>query len=497
MRISNSMIWDSVISSTNKALADYYALSEQNASTKKVNQPSDNASGTGAILNLRDSLSALEQYQENIDTATGYLSSADDVLTTMSDLIINLMELAEQGATGTLSEAQRESIGEQVLEYFKEMISVANTEFMGDSIFAGQLTDVNTYEMGLGADVTGGTLTDADVLTISGDSDSTLRVEFLDSGTIGTTAIGDLDYQYSSDGGDTWTTPTLTMGDTTLDLGGVQLELADGAVVSSEGDADGASTLVVRPAAIYQGDDEDGAEVMQYGASSLDIEAEGLFSSKVMVRIDTGGDVTTDTIEYSYSTDGGSTWVQGNQAEDGLLTVPGGVLSLQPDGGTTVGAAEQFMISPHTADINLAISDSSTITINNVGKDIFGGLYQAPGEDYATAESEPNLFETVGELVGALATNDQDAIAACLEKLSAAQEVVTAAASDVGAREQRLVAASYGLEIRASNQTSQLSTLEDADLIALTVQLQAAETVYTSVVETSTNIMKLSILNYI
>ncbi|BBD07665.1 flagellin [Desulfovibrio ferrophilus] len=497
MRVSNSMIWGSVISSTNKALSDYYALSEQNSTMKKVNSPSDDASATGSLLNLRDSLSALEQYQENIDTAAGYLSSADDALTTMSDLITYVMELAEQGATGTLSEAQRESLGEQVVEYYEEMISVANTEFMDDSIFAGQQTDVDTYAMGLGADVTSGTMTEADILTITGDTDHVYQVEFLGADTVGATASGDVDYQYSTDGGETWTIATLAMGDTTLDFGGVQVELADGTVVSDESDAAGASAFVIRPAAIYQGDDADGAEVMQYGSSSLTIEAEGSFSSKIAVRIDTGGDVTTDTIEYSYSTDGGSTWVEGNQADDGLLTVPGGTLSLQPDGGTTVAAGEQFVISPHTADIELSITDSSTITINNVGKDIFGGLYQAPGEDYATAEDEPNLFETVGELVGALSTNDQDAIAACLEKLSNAQEVVTSAAADVGAREQRLTAAEYTLEIRSGNQTSQLSDIEDVDIITLSVQLEAAEAVYTSVVETSTNIMQLSLINYI
>lgn len=497
MRISSSMVWTSVIGYTNSALSEYYALSEQNSTMKKVNTPSDDPLGTGAILNLRDSLSELEQFQENIDTATSWLSSADDALTTMSDLVTAIKELAEQGATGTLSEAQRESLAEQVSEYFEEMISVANTELMGDSIFAGQLTDVDAYTMGLSADVTGGTITANDVLEVSGDTESTIQVEFLDGGTVGTAATGDIDYQYSTDGGETWTTATLATGDTTLDLGGVQMELADGAVVSDEDDADGTSTLVVRPAAIYQGDDEDGAEVLQYGASSLTSKAEGGFGSKVVVRIDTGGDVTTDTIGYSYSTDGGNTWVEGNEAEGGILTVPGGTLTLGPDGGTTVDAGEQFVISPHTADIDLAISDSASITINNVGKDIFGGLYQARGEDYAMAEDDPNLFETVGRLVGALSSNDQDAVAECLDELDAAQEKLTSAAASVGAREQRLTDAAYTLDIRSDNQTSQLSSVEDVDIITLSVQLEAAEAVYTSVVETSTNIMKLSLLNYL
>lgn len=497
MRISSSMIWDSVVNYTSAALSDYYKLSEQNASTKKINTPSDDPSATGNILNLRDTLSALEQYEENINTADGWLTQADDALTTMSELITSCLELAEQGATGTLSASDRLAVAAQARQLFSEMIQVANTEYAGDSIFAGQQTGSNAYASCLAADVTGGTLADADVLYVEGDSDSSILVEFTTSGAVGASATGDITYQYSTDGGDTWTTGTLASGDTTLDLGGVQVELADGAVVSTEDDADGASTFVVRPSAEYLGDDEDGADVIRYGVDPLiDCEAQGAFSDKVVVRIDSDTTVT-GTIEYSYSTDGGATWVTGNSAAGGILTVPGGTLTLSDGGASDLFAGDQLVITPHVADIDLDISESSSVTINNVGKDIFGGLYQATGEDYATAEDEPNLFETVGELIGALETNDQDAIAECLEKLKDAQEVVTSAAADVGARETRLTSMLNYLDLRNTNNTSRLSDIEDADLITLATQLEAAQTIYLSVVETSTNIMQLSLLNYL
>ncbi|WP_461208833.1 flagellin N-terminal helical domain-containing protein [Desulfocurvus sp. DL9XJH121] len=499
MRVSNSMIWGSVIYNTNSALSDYYALSAQNASKKKVNTPSDDPAGTGAILNLRDSLSAMAQYVENIGTAKGWLVQADDALTTMSERITNAKELAEQGATETMNASGRRNLAEELREVLAEMLTVVNTEYLDESIFAGQKTGANAYEECLGTDVTGGTLTDDDLLYVTGDSDSCILVEFLTTGTVGAAATGDIDYQYSTDGGETWATGTLAAGDTTLDLGGVQVEMADGAATSVEADAGGASTFVVRPSARYLGDDEDGADAVQYGDSDISCAAEGSFSGKVVVRVDTGGDIATDTIEYSYSTDGGSTWTTGNTSTNGILTVPGGTLRLTagPLGGTTVADGGQFVITPHIADITLGISDSSSITINNVGKDIFGGLYQATGEAYATAEDGPNLFETVGELIGALETNDTEAISEGLEKLAECQSRVTSAAADVGARETRLEAAQTYLELRQTNSDSQLSDIEDVDLLTLSVKLEAAKTVYMSVVETSTNIMQLSLLKYL
>ena len=116
MRISSGMIWSSVLSSTNRALSDYYALAEQNSSTKKVNRPSDDPAGTGSILNLRDHLAQMEQQQENIDTARGWLTQADDALNSMSEQIISCEELCEQAATGTLDADQRLMVAEQVRE---------------------------------------------------------------------------------------------------------------------------------------------------------------------------------------------------------------------------------------------------------------------------------------------------------------------------------------------------------------------------------------------
>ena len=254
---------------------------------------------------------------------------------------------------------------------------------------------------------------------------------------------------------------------------------------------------MVRPAAYYLGDDADGADVSQYGSSSVTSEAAGVFSSNVVVRMDAGGDLTTDTIEYSYSTDGGATWVEGNTATDGVFTVPGGTLRLSPDGGSTVDAGEQFVITPHAADISVRISDSGSVVVNNVGKDIFGGMYQASGDDNAEAVGGANLFETVGELIGALETNDQEAIGDCLDKLEEAHALVTAAAADVGARENRLDAAETALGIREFNESSYMSDLEDVDMISLSTELEAAQAIYLSVVETSTNIMQLSLLNYL
>jgi len=185
-----------------------------------------------------------------------------------------------------------------------------------------------------------------------------------------------------------------------------------------------------------------------------------------------------------------------------VFEIPGGTLSLSLASGatastTSLAVGEEFVVTPYEADIDLAISSTSTVTINSVGKDVFGGLYQAPGEDSATATDDPNLLEAVGKLIGALETNDTDTIGECLELIRSAQATVEKAAASVGARESRLEWATSALTTQSDNAVSAASSIEDADLTTLMVELEAAQTIYTSVVETSSNILQLCLVNYI
>ncbi len=497
MRVTNSMIYDSVIRYTSSALERYYALSEQNASMKRINAASDDPSGYAAAMTLRDHMSLLEQYQDNADTASGWLASADSALQGASELLISTLELAEQGATGTLSADQRAMLAAQAREYLEAMITLSNEEYNGLGVFAGQDTDGAAYLEALFADVTDQTLGQEIIVSVDGSADASILVEFLDSGDIG--GVDALEYRYSTDGGETWTTAVLAAGDTELDLDTCRVDLASGTTVTEETGDDLGTSLVVRPSAVYVGDADDGAVVTSYADSVVTAAASGFFDSSVVVRIDADGDIASGAglVSYSYSTDGGSTWIEGNSSEDGIFQVDGGYLDLASNGGSAVLAGDQYVITPDTAAVTLDISESSSVEISNIGLDAFGGLYQASGETDAAPAEGGNVFEAMGKLIGALETNDVDAVAECIDALNDAQVALLDLEADIGARENRVTTVRDLLELRHSSDESLLSSIEDVDLTELMVDLEAATTVYQSVVETSTAIMQLSLVNYI
>jgi flagellar hook-associated protein 3 FlgL len=254
----------------------------------------------------------------------------------------------------------------------------------------------------------------------------------------------------------------------------------------------------------------------------------------VVVRIDNETAVTMgEALEYSYSMDGGINWVTGNttQADSSsnaaLLSVPtAGILNLSSNGTNVIQPGAQFVIRPRTADIDLNISVDETVTINSVGKEIFGGLWQDPeavlaadgqrvglsssntsvvfdtGNDATTffgsnANYSKNLFETMGNLVAFLETNNQEGVQRCLESLNQAQEQMLNKAADIGGRENRVQVAEELVGTLELNVQSRLSDVEDVDVAELMTQLAQQQIVYEAVLRSTSTIMNMNLMKYI
>lgn len=332
-----------------------------------------------------------------------------------------------------------------------------------------------------------------------------MLIQFTSNGQVGTDALS---YRYSNDGGDTWQTGTLSAGGTTLTAGSVQVELPAGRTVSAVNpdnphETDNGTWLYVRPTAVYKGDDNDSTTVQSYGNNLVNASGNGYFKSDVMVRIDSGTDLASG-ITYSYSTDNGSTWVEGNTTSgtgsSASLLIPGGFLELSSGAGSAVNPGDQFILRPHRADIQLEISPGEHLTINSVGKDIFGGIYNPPdgsGPQVAMGGGTSNLFEVVGELVAFAETNNQAGIQRSLAALDdVGQHVMTQVAS-IGGRENRLDVAKNVLTTAELDDKSRMSDIEDVDVAELMTRLAQQQLIYNSVLKSSSMIMQMNLTNYL
>ncbi|EGB16264.1 flagellar hook-associated protein 3 [Pseudodesulfovibrio mercurii] len=397
MRISTAQIYSLSLNQMNSALNDVTKLTIMNASQKQVNSPSDDPAGMGRIVELSGYGNSLTGYIDNCGVALDYLGTADDVLGTASETITAALELAEQASTETYTDEELDMMALEMQGYLDALYAIANTQVGSDSIFAGDDTGDNAYEMGLGVTLSNDALAASDFVSLTGEVDDTVAVRFTSSGTVGTDA---LDYEYSTDGGDTWTSATLAAGDTVLDLGDAQVELAASTAVTAADDDGGGSLFYLRPACVYTG------------------------SAKAM---------------------------------------------------------------------SVGISESTSVDMNSVGSDIFGGVDPSTGQAYGS----PNLFETLSDCIVHMQNGDSEAVAQCLEDLGDCHETVETGAADIGARENKITYTQTSLSLVKSLTTNSISSIEDADATQLVVELEQANYVYEAVLSTSSSIMSMSLLDYI
>jgi flagellar hook-associated protein 3 FlgL len=548
------MLFDRYVHNLNTSLTSLLDLNTKAQTQKKINKPSDDPTGMTRILDHRDTLRSLEQYKENISTAKGWLGASDEALRQVSTIMTRAKELATQAATGTVDGDNREQISYELRSLFEQLIGLANSDFEGKSLYAGQKVDGNAFEEIMWMTTNDSDFGSAVDFTVQGSSDTTVLVQFFDKSD--TTAVGgnmslsdpNLGVRYSIDGGRNWQDGDVDFdnGQATVSLpnSGTGLVFHGDATVkvndySDETVADG-TWLWIRPSARYLGDDKDAppkVDKLGLGSGSVNANASGSFlSTNVTVRIDNDAPVKMNgDIEYSYSLNGGISWVTGNVAQADassnasvLSIANGGILTLTSGGGNTLEPGQQFVIRPRSADLNLDISASEQVRVNDVGKDIFGGIYMDPesvldaqgaivtlgssnagrvfhsggapkmaisiqGDD----EFSKNLFEVMGNLVAFAETNNQTGVQQSLANLASAQSQIMNRLADVGGRENRLSVSETILDGLKYNEETLLSSIEDADVSELMTELAQQQIVYESVLRSTATIMQLNLSKFI
>ncbi|GFM37793.1 flagellar hook-associated protein FlgL [Desulfovibrio psychrotolerans] len=514
VRVSQRSMFTNFVTNMNSSLADLMESNIQASSQKRINKPSDDSIGTARVLNYRDSLSGIEQYKKNIDTAKSWLGLADQTLLQVNTLLTRMKGLAEQAATGTLDANNREQISFELRQQYEQLINLANTQYEGRHLFAGHKTDQPAFVQGLGLTSNDSVFPDGSY-SITGAASKTFVVQFTSNATIG--GATPVTLRYSTDAGRTWQNGVIAAGQNSLTIDGVNLTMQAGTAVQavdttnvhdtlSNGSING-TWLYIRPTAIYKGDDNDlPPTITHFGASPVTGAASGVFSKDVLVRIDSSNASLGGQIVYSYSLDNGNSWTRGNIASSAgtsnsaPLSIPGGFLTLSSNGGNTLAQGDQFIVRPHRGDITFEISRNQTLTVNSIGKDVFGGLYQGPNDSVPMAAyggDGRNLFETVGRLIGFMESNNQQGIQEALADLDTASSLIMTQAAAVGGRENRLEVVGNVLDTIQLDEKARMSNIEDIDVAELMTKLAQQQLIYNSVLKSSAQIMQMNLTNFI
>lgn len=135
-------------------------LQDKAQNLSKISKPSDDPIGVGDSLQIRSQQRAAEQYGRNIDNGEGWLNMADAALSTSNGILARVRDLTIQGANdGAMSPEAKEAIALELEGLKKDLISQANTKYLGRNIFAGSsdadqaFTASGTYQGTAGSEV--------------------------------------------------------------------------------------------------------------------------------------------------------------------------------------------------------------------------------------------------------------------------------------------------------------------------------------------------------
>ncbi|AAT88578.1 hypothetical protein ATY41_11280 [Leifsonia xyli subsp. xyli] len=104
----------------------------------KIAKPSDDPAGVANLLTVRKQLSQNAQHTSNVDDGIGWMKTVDSALTGSADVISKIRDLVVQAAnTGTSSPANQDSIVKSIEQLKQNLLALANTQYLGRSVFAG------------------------------------------------------------------------------------------------------------------------------------------------------------------------------------------------------------------------------------------------------------------------------------------------------------------------------------------------------------------------
>lgn len=145
MRIANKMIYDHIVTQLNSTATAMANANKVISTGKRINDLSDDPVGLVTVLDLRGSLANMEQLQDNISMGRSWLNMGESVLGETEEILTQAKTLAIEMSSSSREAADRAMSAEVVDGYMREILSLANTQVSGRSIFAGTKTDTDPF----------------------------------------------------------------------------------------------------------------------------------------------------------------------------------------------------------------------------------------------------------------------------------------------------------------------------------------------------------------
>ncbi len=148
MRVTERQQVNALVTALQNLRTNIFDRTEQIASGKKVNRPSDDPIAAERINQFRNVLRTTEHRLSTVNEGVGRLNLSDSVLDRAGIAIQRAQELAIRMRNDTNTQVERRNAAQEVQQLLEGLAGIGNTELNGRFIFAGSQTQTAPYVPG-------------------------------------------------------------------------------------------------------------------------------------------------------------------------------------------------------------------------------------------------------------------------------------------------------------------------------------------------------------
>lgn len=146
MRV-NPLYMNDLVGSLDATTATQAQLTQELASGSRVNALSDDPVAVGANVTLSAQIGRDDTFSQTASSTQSMLQVTDSALGTVVSQLTSAVSLATEGNNGTMNASDLESISNQLAGIRDEVLSVANTTYLGHYVFSGSLGSTTPYTL--------------------------------------------------------------------------------------------------------------------------------------------------------------------------------------------------------------------------------------------------------------------------------------------------------------------------------------------------------------
>ncbi len=475
---STNQVYNSILASMSRGMEVMARMQEQSSTGQKINRASDSPSGASMIMQLQSQANYFDTFTKNINAAQLNLEQASSSMQSITDSLSRTKMLLTQAANGTLSQANRVSIGQEIDSLLEDAVSQANVKIAGVYVFGGTQMTAAPYTV---------TRSNGQIVEVGyagSDTSSTVPVGMGRRQT--NVMVGDKVFRYDRRSAPVLSGQTgLAAGSGTSSVrGDMRLTLSHLATTydGASGLAAGASstvgdTILGAGHKVYLDADHNTLRLDDGTAVSFNPGTE----ANVRVTNSAGDVVYVDTTNIA-------------AGQSGTVEV-----ALQATGQMSIDDGETFTPLTTFAD-NQAVTDPETGRVLYVNAAGVARVGAEPVEVPGTHDVFSILIAVRDALLNTRNLSSADQMGLISRAIKSVDEVsqgVTTGLTAAGAQLQAMDNLTASLGTLRDNSNTQIASLRDADIAEVAVELARAQNFYQMTLASAAKVMNISLLNYL